>query len=75
MVFPIQGLKPLAIVHRPCGARGSPAIRALEGRSIIARGFTPWKREKEKTGALKGRLIIHAYPEINPHKMEENHTL
>ncbi|MCX6349516.1 MAG: hypothetical protein NTV79_08485 [Candidatus Aureabacteria bacterium] len=51
---------------------GVEAFPALEGHPIIARVFTPWKREKEKTGALKGRLIIYAYPEINPHEMEEN---
>jgi len=51
---------------------GVETFPALEGHPKIARGFTPWKREKEKTGALEGRLIIYAYPEINPHKMEEN---
>ncbi|MCX6348541.1 MAG: hypothetical protein NTV79_03425 [Candidatus Aureabacteria bacterium] len=51
---------------------GVKAFPALEGHPIIARGFTPWKKEKVKTGALKGRLIIYAYPEINPYEMEES---
>ena len=54
---------------------GVETFHALEGHPKIARGFTPWKRKKEKIGALEGRLIIHVYSEINPHKMEENPIL
>ncbi|MCX6350123.1 MAG: hypothetical protein NTV79_11610, partial [Candidatus Aureabacteria bacterium] len=70
--MPFQGMERFHAFDHFFNTTYHAAFNAPEGRSIIARGFTPWNREKNKSGALKGRLIIYAYPEISPHKMEEN---
>ena len=75
--FFYPGLKPGAIDGHPFGVKAielsaTAHLAAPEGHPIIARGFTPWKRKREKTRALKGRPIMCVYPSPNPHKVEEN---